>query len=75
MDMSDQEFLTYCETHCETERAGFVPHQIARLFRLAGYPAEAALWDKRPLNIITCREDAVLPLVRDARALLEQGGE
>jgi len=72
MDMTDQEFLLYCETHCKTERAGFVPQQIARLFRLAGYRAEAALWNKRPLSIITCREDAILPLVRGARDLLEQ---
>lgn len=40
--MSDEEFLAYCESHSETERALFCGSQVARLLRLAGDPGDNA---------------------------------
>lgn len=34
--MTDQEFISYCKTHCQTPRAGFAPEHINRLRRMAG---------------------------------------
>lgn len=31
-----EEFLRYCESHCETERAGFVKEHIELLYLLQG---------------------------------------
>lgn len=43
MPMTDSEFLDYCETHAETERAGFMGEQIERLCCLAGVPLPASV--------------------------------
>lgn len=34
-DMSDEDFIGYCEVHCETPRALFSGDQINRMIRLA----------------------------------------
>lgn len=39
--MNDEEFIQYCRTHSETERALFNGHQIKRLARLAGASDES----------------------------------
>lgn len=66
--MDDQEFLLYCEMHCLTERAAFVPQQLARLYRLAGNKEMAAEWDSVPNRIVDGARDVVKRLVREARS-------
>lgn len=39
--MNDREFIQYCRTHSETERALFNGQQIKRLARLAGVSDES----------------------------------
>lgn len=68
MDMDDNEFISYCESHSETERSGFVPDHIARMYRLAGNPTEAEAWEARPLNIISVD---LRPLCQIARARMK----
>lgn len=63
--MTDEEFFRYCETHCETERAGFVKENLERLFTLMGCPEEAkGLIEGRVYSI--CPEQ-MLPWVARAR--------
>lgn len=50
--MTDSEFLQYCLSHSQTQRAAFVSSQLARLCRLAGYEDLAKEWDERPNEII-----------------------
>lgn len=46
--MTDAEFIDYCETHSETERALFNGPQVARLMRLAGAAEQlASVWESR----------------------------
>lgn len=78
--MSDDEFLLYCETHCDSPRAGFVPSQLERLANLAGHPAEQH-WAERartnPNGIYSMDHSIIAPLVRAARerAVKPSGGE
>ncbi len=65
--MTDQEFLSYCEAHCDTPRAAFVPAQIARLHRMAGYEDAAQIWDRTPNRIMDGWKNVVLKLVVEAR--------
>jgi hypothetical protein len=44
--MDDNQFIAYCQTHSQTERALFNGHQVARLMRLAGDPyGNADQWE------------------------------
>lgn len=72
--MGDLEFIRYCETHSETERAGFVPEHIARILRLAGRADDAKSWDGKPLQIISVHADVMHPLCEVARAALAAEG-
>lgn len=46
--MDDREFIEYCATHSETERALFNGPQVARLIRLSGGDeATASVWESR----------------------------
>jgi hypothetical protein len=38
--MTDEQLISYCEAHCQTQRALFNSDQINRMIALAGYPAE-----------------------------------
>ena len=58
--MNDKEFLQYCRTHCETPRAAFVPQQIARLMRMAGFPMMARHFDAMPNQVLDGFKDDVL---------------
>lgn len=49
--MDDATFLNYCAIHAQSERAGFMPEQLHRLFVLAGDPTGGG-WDKAPKNHI-----------------------
>ncbi len=69
--MEDLEFIRYCEAHCETERAGFVPSNLERIYRLAGDDEKANEWAKKPLNIFSVFEDVMKPLCAQARERLE----
>lgn len=37
-EMTDNELIGYCESHCKTERALFVGEHINRMLALAGHP-------------------------------------
>jgi hypothetical protein len=53
-EMSDDTFISYCEAHSLTERAGFVPVQLARICRLAGYDKIAEAWEREhPQRIVS----------------------
>lgn len=62
-EMSDKEFLLYCRTHCNTPRAAFVPSQIARLYRLAGFNERATIWNRLPNQILDGHTYIVLDLL------------
>lgn len=49
--MNDVEFLDYCHTHAQTQRAGFTPDQLHRLFVLAGDPT-GGRWNEAPKGYI-----------------------
>lgn len=70
-EMTDDEFLRYCETHAETPRCGFVPAQLKRLCEMAGAkPAIVAYWDKQENRVIDCTKADILALVKKARGRL-----
>lgn len=46
-ELSDDEFLTYCDTHSMTERALFHSAHIARCLRLAGHNVAADAWNAK----------------------------
>lgn len=62
--MTDEEFLRYCETHCETPRAGFVKENFDRLYALMGEEPSPHLRDG---VIYPCDPSVMLPWVRRAR--------
>lgn len=69
--MEDDEFLSYCDAHSETERAGFVPDNIVRLLELAG--EEQSLideWKELKGGIYSFDSDQIYPLTEKARARL-----
>lgn len=49
--MTDEEFLSYCTAHVLTERAGFIPEQLDRLFKLSGR-ADGGNWLDAPKHHI-----------------------
>lgn len=71
VDMSDEGFLRYCDSHSETPRCGFVPQQIAHLLRLSGREAAAQAWDAEQNYIVNCTEDAIKGLVKLARSEID----
>lgn len=62
--MTDAEFLDYCESHASTPRCGFVPEQLSRLSRLAGWTDH---WVDEPRRVVDCDRDVVLSCVSAAR--------
>ena len=63
-EWSDEEFLSYVEIHCKTERAVFHRDMVARLYKMAGRQIdEGALKE-----FIELHEDPALKLVEEARA-------
>lgn len=73
-EQTDEAFLNYCEAHAETPRAGFVPKQLVRLFKLAGDP-KGGSWDQVPKDHIENFGDCphhILNRVAKARELLKQ---
>lgn len=64
IEMTDDEFLRYCEVHCESPRAGFVKENLDRLFILMGEEPNKHL---RPGVIYPCDESIMLPWVKRAR--------
>lgn len=67
--MSDEEFLSYCDSHAETPRCGFVPAHIARLLKLSGVGDDSDIeaWLSKPIQIINCDQDQIKALVSAAR--------
>lgn len=62
-EMTDEEFLQYCKTHCSTPRAAFVPSQIARLIRLYGDETLAKKWDAIGPAIIDGYRNQILHMI------------
>lgn len=67
-DMSDDEFLSYCEVHSETPRAMFHIDHIRRLHELAG--AENEKIAKATTDFYHFPEYLAQPLVEKARERL-----
>jgi hypothetical protein len=65
--MTDKEFLDYCDAMTETPRCGFVPSNIARIFRLAGDQETAKTWDDQPNRVVNCGHGVIRNLVKQAR--------
>lgn len=65
--MTDEEFLLYCETHCQSPRAAFVPAQIARLYRMAGHDCTAEIYESLPNAIMDGWKYRVLDLIKSIR--------
>lgn len=70
--MSDEEFLNYCRTHCQSPRTAFVPAQIARLLRLAGREETAKEWDALDNMIIDNYKNKVLSLLKEIEQKKEE---
>jgi hypothetical protein len=66
-EMSDDEFLSYCDTHADTPRCGFVPAQLSRLYALAGDQEMAAQWRVVPNQVINGDYSTIKELVKSAR--------
>lgn len=64
-DMTDEQFINYCEDHCRTPRALFSADHINRIAALAGDNMTVHGWHE-------CHEDAMLPWVKDARKRMRQ---
>jgi len=69
-EMSDQDFLVYCEMHSHTPRCGFVPSSLAKLCRLAGRTEWAEFWDDQANRVIDCAPDEIRRAVAEARLLI-----
>lgn len=67
LDMSDEEFLRYCDGMADTPRCGFVPQNLERLTRLAGRDVEADFWAKEPNCIVDADRDVIRRIVGQAR--------
>ena len=65
--MDDTEFLDYCEAHCQTPRAAFVPAHLARLCRLAGHDELGDRYSSMPNQIMDGYRFTVQSLCSDAR--------
>ena len=63
--MTDEQFINYCDTHCRTPRALFNAADINRISALAGDSLRVSGWHE-------CHEDAMLPWVEAARAILRK---
>ena len=73
--MTDEVFISYCESHSETPRAGFVPEHIGRILRLAGAVKEAEKWENALLQIISIYADDMHPICAKARVALAENTE
>jgi hypothetical protein len=62
--MTDEQWLRYFETHCRTERAGFVKQNLDHLCDLAGI---AHFEDLKPGVIYSVYADKIDPIVAKAR--------
>jgi len=71
LEWSDEEFLSYVESHCETPRALFSMGMIERLHELAG--VEFVFHGARPV-VLFMPADTALPLVGAARERLADAG-
>lgn len=69
---SIDQFLGYCDIHCETERGLFNGRQIGRLLRLAGHEELGLKWEAVPDRWHSCDEEDIHPLTAAARAALSQ---
>lgn len=73
MDMSDSEFLTYCDSMADTPRCGFVPVHIARLAKLAGMSDDiVSSWENTPNGVFDMDRHAIREAVQ--AALKRQNG-
>lgn len=72
--MTVPEFLEYCRTHADTPRCGFVPAQIARLYRLGGDDILARAWERQSNRVVDCDPDWIMSLVNNARLNLYCAG-
>lgn len=71
--MNDEEFIRYCETHCHTERAGFVADNMIRILTLAGDLSAAATWRDCPKGrIVSVHPETMLSICKNARANLRE---
>lgn len=62
--LSDEAFLDYCASHCETDRAGFVKENLDRLMDLAGEERDPGLIEGAIYSVYPSQ---MLPMVRRAR--------
>jgi hypothetical protein len=69
-EMTDEQFLSYCDSMTQTDRCGFVPKNIARLLRLAGEGHKAAEWEDEPNRVVSNCHEGVKRAVEMARARL-----
>lgn len=68
--MEDAEFINYCRSHSETERAGFVPENIERILRLAGRDNQADKWRGMGHQIVSVPADVMHPVCDEAQRRL-----
>lgn len=68
--MTDNEFLGYCEIHCETDLAMFSRAQLDRLRALAGYAD--LTWKGPQPEWYSLGPDSIMPVVKAARTRLEK---
>jgi len=69
--MTDEEFLGYCDIHCETPRALFSEAHCVRLYRLAG---EEVFDPSRATRFYAMHAAEAKPLIEKARERLASGG-
>jgi hypothetical protein len=71
-EMSDEEFLSYLESHLATPDCGVVPQHIARLLRLAGHEEMAKRWDSKAGQVIRGAHNEIRTYVKEARTRMAE---
>lgn len=64
--MTDEEFLIYCDSMADTPRCGFAPSNVARLVRLAGQEEWAKHWEGKPVGVYDMDHDDIRQCVTKA---------
>ena len=64
--LTDEQFLGYCDIHCETPRALFSYEDCVRLYRLAGHDVA----DPTTQGFHAMHEEEAKPLIAKARERL-----
>lgn len=67
-DLTDEQFINYCDAMTTTQRCVFAPSAVARLCRLAGCDETVARrWDNAKAQVYNMEKDGIVAMVARAR--------